>query len=212
MYCTQRDLENRLSSQTLATLTNDGANADKADPAVVKALIAKAEAQIDSTAGQIYSTPLQAVLTGTVAISGITITGTLSKFTTDPIVSGDPIFEPTSGQGSLVDSVTSDTVALLMYPFPSIVSGKTLYRIPKAVWSIAVDFASYFAMQRRFSVMSIPQEWTDAFKDAQTRLQAIADMKTDLGPGFNVSSSELSLVSNAKVMDFNNDSNGVSLY
>jgi phage gp36-like protein len=61
MYCTQTDLENRISAQTLAQLTNDTVGVNTADAGVVNFLIAKAQSVIDSYLADVYVTPLNPV-------------------------------------------------------------------------------------------------------------------------------------------------------
>jgi phage gp36-like protein len=56
-YCSQSDLEARIGVLQLAQLTNDTAGATIADAVVVQALIEKSDREIDSKAGQVYTTP-----------------------------------------------------------------------------------------------------------------------------------------------------------
>ena len=61
MYCTQTDLESRLSPTVLAQLTNDTVGVNTADAGVVNFLIAKAQAVIDSYVADVYVVPLDPV-------------------------------------------------------------------------------------------------------------------------------------------------------
>ena len=56
-YCTQDDLEKRISVTRLAELTNDVMNATSPDANVVNAAIKKAETQIDSELAESYTVP-----------------------------------------------------------------------------------------------------------------------------------------------------------
>lgn len=69
-YCTQADLELRISKSVLAQLTNDSANATAADSSVVSALIARADNFIDAYISQVYAVPLSTV---PVAVKNISI-------------------------------------------------------------------------------------------------------------------------------------------
>jgi phage gp36-like protein len=60
-YCSQLDIENRISRLTLAQLTNDTANATTADVSVVDAILTNINATIDSLAGQVYTVPFTTV-------------------------------------------------------------------------------------------------------------------------------------------------------
>ena len=60
-YCTQTDLENRISPLTLAQLTNDTAGATSADASVLDSILALVDAQIDGKAGQVYTVPFSPV-------------------------------------------------------------------------------------------------------------------------------------------------------
>jgi phage gp36-like protein len=60
-YCSQLDIENRISRKTLAQLTNDTANATTADVSVVDAILTNVNATIDSLAGQVYTVPFTTV-------------------------------------------------------------------------------------------------------------------------------------------------------
>lgn len=60
-YCTQTDLENRISSVTLAQLTSDTANSTTPDATVIATILARVNAVIDAKAGQVYTVPFTTV-------------------------------------------------------------------------------------------------------------------------------------------------------
>ncbi len=60
-YCVAADLENRISSLTLAQLTNDTANATTYNATVVTAILDKIDAEIDAKAGQVYTVPFTTI-------------------------------------------------------------------------------------------------------------------------------------------------------
>jgi len=60
-YCSQTDLENRISKQTLCDLTNDTANSTEPDVTVIDALLTNVDATIDGLAGQVYTVPFTTV-------------------------------------------------------------------------------------------------------------------------------------------------------
>jgi len=60
-YCTQDDLENRISRLTLAQMTSDTANSTVPDAAVIAMILARVNAEIDSKAGQVYVVPFDPV-------------------------------------------------------------------------------------------------------------------------------------------------------
>lgn len=60
-YCTQTDLENRISRLTLAQLTSDTANSTVPDATVVASILARVNTMIDSKAGQVYTVPFTTV-------------------------------------------------------------------------------------------------------------------------------------------------------
>jgi len=60
-YCVAADLENRISSLTLAQLTNDTANATTYNSTVVTAILDKVDAEIDAKAGQVYTVPFATI-------------------------------------------------------------------------------------------------------------------------------------------------------
>lgn len=60
-YCSQTDIENRISRLTLAQLTNDTANPTSPDSEVVDAILTNVNATIDSYAGQVYTVPFSPV-------------------------------------------------------------------------------------------------------------------------------------------------------
>ena len=60
-YCTQTDLENRISRLTLAQMTSDTANSTTPDATVVATILARVNAEIDSKAGQVYTVPFTTV-------------------------------------------------------------------------------------------------------------------------------------------------------
>ena len=60
-YCTQADLENRLSPQILASLCSDISGAESANAAIVTAMISKAQTLIDATIKDAYDVPFTSV-------------------------------------------------------------------------------------------------------------------------------------------------------
>lgn len=56
-YCSQADLEARLSTKALTQLTNDADGSTTPDATIVYAMIAKADGIIDGYASQVYTTP-----------------------------------------------------------------------------------------------------------------------------------------------------------
>ncbi len=62
-YCTQQDLEYRITAKTLTQLTNDVTNAGEPNPAIVADLIEEAQATIDSIVGVYYTVPFTTVPT-----------------------------------------------------------------------------------------------------------------------------------------------------
>lgn len=60
-YCNQTDLEYRITTRTLAQLTNDTANATTPDANVLELILTNVDAIIDSKAGQVYTVPFTTV-------------------------------------------------------------------------------------------------------------------------------------------------------
>jgi phage gp36-like protein len=60
-YCSQTDVELRMSALTLAQLANDTAGATSADPTVVAAILAQVGTLIDSYVGTVYQLPFTIV-------------------------------------------------------------------------------------------------------------------------------------------------------
>lgn len=60
-YCTQTDMEYKISTATLAQLANDTANAAAADTNVIESILTDVDAVIDSYAGKVYTVPFTTV-------------------------------------------------------------------------------------------------------------------------------------------------------
>ena len=184
-YCEQTDLVNRVGSTELARLTNDTAGSSSIDSTVVNSLIQRADATINAKCKQVYNTPLEKVLTGTIVSSTTTLTGTSTLFTTELEI-GDPLKNRATGEIRLVASLTSATSATTSVAFTTL-SGATLYRIPQIIFTVSVDLACFFAMQRRFSSMEMPADWVRVYDrimgtpQKKGILDQIADMELDLG-------------------------------
>ncbi len=57
-YCSQFDLENRITRLTLAQLTNDTASATTPSPTVLETILTNVDAIVNGKAGQVYTIPL----------------------------------------------------------------------------------------------------------------------------------------------------------
>lgn len=95
-----------------------------------------------------------------------------------------------------------------------------VYQIPLALTSastvalintLAVDMASYYLYLRRVGIADVPASYQNAYKQATTILQQIADQVNPLA-GETVIAPETSLTSNNKMFDFNNTDSPASLY
>lgn len=212
MYCTQADLENRISAQKLADLCNETSGATSATATIVNSLINKADAFINGYAGQVYTTPLYTALTGTIASSGVTLTGTSTLFLTELVI-GTPLLNLATGELRVVDSITSDTVATTAVAFTTL-SGATLRAIDRIIFDMSVDLSCYYALQRRFSVITMPDDWKNVLKDARDLLEKISNLFIVINANRGVSSVEADMVTRTTdpLVDFDNEDNGLSTF
>jgi len=212
-YSTQTDLENRIGSANLARLTNDTSGATTSTTAVVNSLIQRADALINAKCSQVFDTPLQEVLSGTVSSSTTTLTGTSSAFTTELEI-GDPLINLATGEIRIVASISSATSATTSVAFTTLASA-TLYRIPQIVFNISVDLACFFAMQRRFSEMEMPSDWKSVWDrimgtpQMKGLLDQIADLELETGLGA-ATSAEGIIVAPDQVVTFNDTDTDMS--
>jgi hypothetical protein len=211
-YSTQTDLENRIGSSNLARITNDTAGATTSTTAVVNSLIQRADALINGKCKQVYDTPLQEVLSGTISSSGVTLTGTSTAFTTELEI-GDPLINRATGEIRIIDSITSATSATTSVAFTTLASA-TLYRIPQIIHTISVDLACFSGMQRRFSEMEMPSDWKSVWDrimgtpQMKGLLDQIADLEIDIG--LSVTSDEASIVAPDQVVTFTDTDTAMS--
>lgn len=133
-YCTEQDIENRITRKALVELTNDGVDAQTPDSAVVSTLIAKADGTIDAKVGVVYAVP----------------------------------FSP----------------------------------VPDIIKLISIDLACYFAMQRRFLEVQMPEDWQKTYKDAMAMLDSIASLQVKLNASPVLEGSTAKIVANDRVVDF----------
>lgn len=157
-YSTQTDLENRIGVANLAQLTNDTAGTTTPSAAIVATLIQRADALINTKCKNIYDIPLTEVIDGTVSSASTTLTGTGTAFTDLSV--GDPLLNLATGEIRIIASIAFDTSATTVTAFTTLASA-TLYRIPQIIFTTSVDLACYYAMQRRFSEMELPEGWRE---------------------------------------------------
>lgn len=204
MYSTQTDIENRIGLANLAQLTNDTAGSSTSSAAIVTTLIERADAMINAKAKTCYDIPLREVLDGTVASSGTTLTGTGTDWLTSLSI-GDPLLNAATGEIRLVASIASNTSATTVSAFTTL-SGATLYRIPQIIHSISVDLACYYAMQRRFSEMELPEDWREIGRKilGTPQMPGLLDQiaSLELNIGLDVASAQAAIVSPTKLIDF----------
>lgn len=206
MYCTQTDLENRIGGATrLAELCNETSGATSATAAIVNSLINKADAFINSYAAQVYDTPLYTALTGTIASSGVSLAGTSTLFLTELLI-GTPVLNLATGEIRVVDSITSNTVATTSVAFTTL-STATLQAIDRIIFDISVDLSCFYALQRRFSILAMPEDWKNVEKNAIDMLKKISDLFLVINADRGVSSKEADIVnlSDDPVIDFFSD-------
>lgn len=196
-YSSQTDLENRIGTLNLAHLTNDTSGATSVNATVASALIQRADAVINGICSQVYTTPLEEVLSGTISSSSTTLTGVGTLFTSELQI-GDPVKNRATGEQQIIASIASDTSATTVTAFTTPLSSATLYRVPQIIFSISVDLACFFAMQRRFSEMEMPSDWKSVWDrimgtpQKPGQLEMISNLQMDIG--LDVSSSESDIV------------------
>ena len=200
MYCIQTDLENRIGATQLAQLTDDTVDSVTPSASVCTFLIQRASAFIDSFVGQVYDTPYQVVLAGTISSSGVTLTGTSTTLETDLQI-GDVLLNKATGERRTVASIASETSITTDTAFTTLASA-TLYRIPQSLKLICVDLACYYAYQRRADQFKMPEDWKDAEKNARAYLNLIAEQKIQLEDDADVENPSAAIVSPTKLIDF----------
>ena len=203
-YCNQVHLENRIGVANLAQLTNDTSGTSSPTAAIVTGLIQRADAMINAKAKSIYTIPLNKVLTGTISSSTTTLTGTGTVFTTELTI-GDPLVNRATGEIRVIDSIASDTSATTVSAFTTL-SSATLYLIPQIIHSISVDLACYYAMQRRFSEMELPEDWREIGRKilGTPQMNGLLDQiaSLELSIGLDILNAQSAIVAPTKLIDF----------
>lgn len=213
-YCNQVHLENRIGVANLTQLTNDTSGTSTPTAAIVSSLIQRADAFINAKAKACYDLPLREVLTGTISSSSTTLTGTDTLFLTELSI-GDPVENPSTGEIRIIASIASNTSATTVEAFTAL-SSATLYRIPQIIHSISVDLACFYAMQRRFSEMQLPEDWREIGRKIMgtPQMPGLLDQiaSLELNIGLTVASTQSAMVAPDKLIDFTDTDKPESWY
>lgn len=84
---------------------------------------------------------------------------------------------------------------------------------PETINRLSIDLTIYFAMERKFSSMNIPDEWKKAKDDADTQLDRLASMENVLDevvPTY--AASAITVPTTSPIVDFNDSDNAISYY
>jgi hypothetical protein len=140
------------------------------------------------------------------------LTGTSTLFLTELVI-GTPLLNLATGELRVVDSITSDTALTTAVAFTTL-SGATLRAIDRIIFDMSVDLSCYYALQRRFSVITMPDDWKNVLKDARDLLEKISNLFIVINANRGVSSVEADMVTRTTdpLVDFDNEDNGLSTF
>lgn len=254
-YCTQQDLEQRISTAQLRQLTNDtwsatpptlsvaahaGGSLTGTSYYVVTALNNSGETILSNeisylvaggnatarlswtqvalaTSYKIYKSSASGVYTSPCLLKQTTALTFDDDGSISTLLTGAPPTDASMPDTTIVAAMIAkgdseiDSRAGQVYTTPFIVP-TTCDSIPAPIKQVSIEFAIHNCFMRRFSEVGIPQAWVDSYKLSQERLDRISDLSEYLDGNPKLKSKEIDATYNPITFDFNNPNSNYSRY